>query len=167
MGMVLIETVEVGAGGASSIEFTSIPQDGVDLVVRMSIRPDVGSSIHNLIFNSDSTTGNYSSKMLTGNGATVYAYSLTNNMVLTVYSVDTANTFSNGEILVANYGSTSQYKSVSLEHANENNGTYVTGVGITAGIWNNTSAITSLKLECNGGNWIQFSTASLYKITAD
>ena len=135
MGMTLIETIEVGSGGAASIEFTGIPQDAVDLQVRMSIRADAGSSIHNLIFNSDSTSGNYASKMLTGNGATVYNYSLTNNMVLTTYVPDTAGTFSNGEIKVLNYASTSQYKSASLEHANENNGTYVTGVGITAGIW--------------------------------
>jgi len=31
MSFELVETVTVGAGGASSIEFTSIPQDGTDL----------------------------------------------------------------------------------------------------------------------------------------
>ena len=43
MGMTLIETVEVGAGGASSIQFDSIPQDGIDLVIRMSARNEVGA----------------------------------------------------------------------------------------------------------------------------
>lgn len=164
MAYELIETIEVGAGGASSIEFTSIPQDGSTLKVLLSVRPDVGSSIHNLILNSDTTTSNYNSKLLTANGVSVYSYSLTNNMILTVYSVDTINTFSNSELTIQNYSSTSVFKSIRIEHANENNGQYITGVGSTAGIWKNNDGITSLKIECSGGNWVEHSKASLYKV---
>ena len=39
MAYTLIETITVGSGGASSIEFTGIPQEtGADLVVRLSAR---------------------------------------------------------------------------------------------------------------------------------
>jgi hypothetical protein len=40
MGYQLIEHIEVGSGGAASIEFTGIPQDGVDLVLLASLRTD-------------------------------------------------------------------------------------------------------------------------------
>jgi hypothetical protein len=35
MGYQLIETIEVGSGGAASIEFTSIPQDGVQFLTTL------------------------------------------------------------------------------------------------------------------------------------
>ena len=38
MGMQLIETIEVGGSNVSSLAFTGIPQDGVDLVCLLSTR---------------------------------------------------------------------------------------------------------------------------------
>ena len=166
MGMQLIETIEVGAGGASSIEFTSIPQDGVDLLLLVSLRSSGGSSINYFELNGDTTSSNYVSRMLTGNGANVYSYTLNKNMVLTNYVPDTANTFGNQSIYLSNYADSSNYQSISLDASNENNGTYVAGNAITAGIWNNNAAVTSIKLQSQG-SWVQYSTASLYKITPD
>ncbi len=68
MTMTLVSTVTVGSGGASSIEWTSIPQSGKDLLILLSaraasnaIRNDVGVS-----FNGVTTNRTYRS--LYGNG---------------------------------------------------------------------------------------------------
>ena len=163
MTMTLVETITL-TSSAASIEFTSIPQDGTDLVLLVSLRNSAGNSIHYLELNGDTTSGNYVSRMLTGNGANVYSYTLNKNMLLTTYSPDTANTFGNQAIYLPNYADSSSYQSISLDASNENNGTYVTGNAITAGVWNNNAAVTSIKLQSQD-NWVAGSSASLYKIT--
>ncbi len=92
--MQLIETIEVGAGGAASIEFTSIPQDGVDLLLMVSARTDrnVGADVVGAQFNSDTTAGNYSVKALGGNVST--AFSVASPVFWLSYASDNNNTVS-------------------------------------------------------------------------
>ena len=170
MGMQLIETIEVGAGGAASIEFTSIPQDGVDLVCVLSLRNSVNflSSLNGQInFNGD-TAGNYNSKLLFGNGSSASSLSISSGATaLRPYVVGhtaTANTFSNNSVYISNYTSSSS-KSVSVDNVTENNAT-AAHQSILAGNWTGTTAITSINIT-SGFTWMQYSTASLYKITAD
>jgi len=171
MGMQLIETIEVGAGGAASIEFTSIPQDGVDLVLKVSTRCSSTAVLLEMQFNAD-TSASYAYRWLRGTGSATSSgnagsgYPSTYAMIGWVNgSSATANTFNNQEAYIPNY-SGSAIKSFSSDAVDENNATasYQT---IQAGGWNNTSAITSVKLFLNAGNFAQYSTASLYKITAD
>ena len=160
MAYELIETIEVGSGGASSIEFTSIPQDGVDLVLKLSIR-DGGSNQYRIQFNGD-TGSNYPYKLLYGNGASVSNDSGTNGPYdFMTTSSDTANTFANTSVYISNYTSAA-YKSFSLDSVTENNAS-TAYQAIQAATWNNTSAITSIKLSSVGA--VQYSTASLYKIS--
>jgi len=163
MGYQLVETITVGSGGAASIEFTSIPQDGVDLVVKLSSRHDTTSSLTEIRFNSDST--NRSSIRLTGDGSSVFSGSQSNIWARGNRSDATSNTFANSSFYISNYaGSTA--KSVSVDGVGENNGT-LAYQEIDAGLWNDTSAITAVELFPNSGNFVQYSTASIYKITAD
>ena len=166
MGYQLIETIEVGSGGAASIEFTGIPQDGVDLVVKVSLRGSGASIEPSLNFNSDSGS-NYNRIHLRGDGSTASSASASsatsldlNGFIAT--SGSTSNTFSNGEILVSNYTSSSN-KSVSADGVNENNAT-TAYAAIVAGSYSTSSPITSLKIT---KGMVQYSSASLYKITAD
>jgi hypothetical protein len=163
MGYQLVETIEVGSGGAASIEFTGIPQDGVDLQVLLSTRHDSTSSIVEIRFNSESI--NRSSIRLTGDGTSVYSASQTNIWTRGNRSDATASTFANSQFYVSNYAGATA-KSVSSDGVGENNGT-LAYAEINAGLWDNTDAITSLMLIPNSGNFVQYSTASLYKITAD
>jgi len=160
MGMELIAHSEVGSGGAASIEFTSIPQDGVDLVLKISIR-DGGSNQYRIQFNGD-TGSNYPYVLLYGNGSSAVNDSGTNGPFdFMTLSTDTANTFSNSELYISNYTSSAN-KSMSLDSVTENNGT-TAYAAIQAAVWENTNAITSIKL--NNVNAVEHSTASLYKIT--
>ena len=168
MGYQLIETVTVGSGGASSIEFTSIPQDGVDLVLVYSGRIDGTNSLGpSLEFNNESANRSY--RMLGGDGSSAVSFGngAFSSLVggLHSNSSTTANTFGSSQIYISNY-SGSIAKSVSLDAVSENNGT-AARQWILAGSWNNTSAITSAKLTISFDNMVEHTTASLYKITAD
>jgi hypothetical protein len=159
MTMTLIETKTLGAA-AASIEFTSIPQDGTDLVALLSQRNSGDNVGVVLSFN---TGGAYTRRRLLGDGSATSSDTPTND-VLQSASVFTANTFSNSSIYVPNYtGSTS--KSYSVDTVTENNAT-TSYQALYAGLWDGTAAITTLKLTAGGGfNFVAGSTVSLYKVT--
>ena len=166
--MQLIETIEVGSGGAASIEFLSIPDDGVDLLILLGTRSTVtNASQAKIAFNG--TTGVYTYRHMRGSGSAVISASTTNDYYGFIGSVNnstsTANTFTNYQIYLPNYTSSSN-KSYSVDAVSENNATEG-WQNIVSGIMNNTAAISSILLTNNLGNFAQYSTASLYKITAD
>lgn len=163
MGMELVEFIEVGSGGAGSIEFTSIPQDGVDLVILISARSDRTFNHDAMQISLNSTGGTY--RKLTGNGSSVSSpegFTLTN--IFFAGSPITANTFGNAQVYISNYTSSTN-KSVSVDSVSENNDT-ISDQGIEAGLSTLTSAVTSIQLDPIN-NFVQYTTASLYKITAD
>jgi hypothetical protein len=167
MGMELIETYEVGAGGIAAIEFTAIPQTGVDLVLKVSSRLDAAQFEGQIQFNGD-TASNYSSVRLYVNGNGNFNGSASGSSLSFIgmgRSDATANTFASDSIYVSNYTS-SVAKIVSIEGASENNSASAFGyaIGIGAGKWSGTTAITSLKLFAASSNFVQYSTVSLYKI---
>ena len=168
MSYELIETVEVGSGGASSIEFTSIPQDGTDLIVKLSIRVDAASGAAIYTYFNSLAVEDCPYVRLFGNGSSASSSSPTPDSYLfsgiSNDSNDTADTFSNQEIYISNYTSSSK-KSVSIDSVNENNDTDAFQ-DLIAGQWEGTDAITSLEIQSNSANLAQYSTASLYKITA-
>jgi hypothetical protein len=164
MTMQLIATSTVGSGGASSIEFTSIPQDGTDLVVRLSARNSGAAGACQVTINNDTTDANYTLIYLRGTGSAVETASANTRYVMQIVpSSYTANTFSNSELYLSNYTSSSE-KSASENGVSENNAT-ANGLNIRAWRWSGTSAITSLKLE-GVTSFVEHSTVSLYKITS-
>lgn len=161
--MELIETKTVGAGGASSIQFTSIPQTYTDLKVVVSFRGTSAELYEVTALRFNGVNANLSSRTLEGNGSSAgspnngYIYFGSGNGANT-----TANTFSNMEAYIPNYTS-SNYKSVSIDAVGENNATTIY-MQLTAGLWANTAAITSIEIVPTG-NFVQHSTASLYGIS--
>jgi hypothetical protein len=170
MGYQLIETIEVGSGGAASIEFVGIDQTGVDLALLLSTRQDAFG--HNQIimrFNSDSGS-NYSFKELVGNGSSAASSGATSTTSARIKTAspgpsETANTFGSSNVLISNYTS-SNAKSISADSASETNAA-AAYLSITANVWTGTAAITTITLTGDGANFVEFSTASLFKITAD
>lgn len=165
MAYELIETIEVGAGGAASIEFTSIPQDGVDLRLVFSARSSATLQRDAYVYINGLTSG-YTSRWLYGDGSGVYSGSFDGslwflNNVMPAAGV-TANTFCNASLYFPNYASSSA-KSASCDIVEENNSTS-SGQLIWAGSHTTTSGITSVMLQTNSGNLVQYSTASLFKI---
>ena len=107
MAMELIETIEVGSGGASSIEFTSIPQDGVDLLLMFSGRDTSTTENAKITLNSDGGS-NYPTVTLDGNGSSASSSGFTGTRLrgLQGQSSYTSNTFGSVSIYISNYTST-------------------------------------------------------------
>lgn len=161
---VKIATVTVGASGSSSIAFSSIPSTYTDLCIKFSARRDAASTSVDLTFNGN--TSSYSRKRILGDGAT--ASSASSSAAASIQdpmSVDstwTSSSFGNVEIYIPNYAG-SNNKSVSIDSVTENNATTAYAV-LTAGLWSNTAAITSISLAPSSGNFVQYTTATLYGI---
>jgi len=162
----LIERIEVGAGGAASIEFTSIPQDGTDLVVKMSLRGSQATDATGIFFNfNNDTSANYDRVYLRGSGSSVNTSSSTSDTTFFTNgngSTSTSNTFTSAELYISNYAS-SNNKSISLNSTMENNATLAYQM-INAISWNNSAAMTSIQIDAQV-SFVEYSTASLYKIT--
>ncbi len=156
-----IATVTVGAGGAASIDFTSIPQTYTDLHLLVSMREETSASAVAFIkFNN--TTTNRSERYLQGNGSSASSGTTTVLQFIVCQPSDTANTFGNASIYIPNYTS-SNNKSVSSDSVSENNATGAFS-RLVAGLWSNTSAINQITITTDTGDVAQYSTATLYGI---
>jgi hypothetical protein len=161
--MQLVSTVTVGAGGAASISFTSIPQTGTDLLLVVSSQNTGTSNLLSYYLNSDTTVTNYNWRYLMGTGSGVSSASGNNSSIaLNNPSAATASTFANTALYFPNYQSASA-KSVSTDSVTENNGT-LAYQRLYAASWSGTAAITSIQIF-SSNDLAEHSTASLYIIT--
>ena len=156
-----IATVTVGSGGAASIDFTSIPATYTDLVLLTSVRVDGGTAATQVTFNGSSS--GFSSKWVRGNGSAASSSTETfSHAGYANYSGTTASTFANASIYIPNYAG-SNAKSVSVDSVSEDNTSTAFAV-LVAGLWTGTAAINQVTLTPVSGNYVQYSTATLYGI---
>jgi len=174
----LIQSVTVGSGGAASIEFGSIPQTYTDLVLVGSLRSTSTSSntgeYDAFGYRFNSSTSGYTTRNLQGNGS-VASSSTQTTMTASVggtygrisnaginNSLSGTSIFTSINLYIPNYvGSIN--KSWSLEYVEEGNAT-TRYSEIIAGLWSNTTAISSIAFALVTGNFAQYSSASLYGI---
>ena len=168
-----IATVTVGSGGASSIDFTSIPGTYQHLQVRGIMGNGGDAVLRTLVVrlgNGSLDTGsNYRSHFLYGDGASAYASTASTTTFELENSVagTTANTFGAFVIDILDYANTSKYTTIRALHGVDINGS---GKAIVAsGLWLSTSAVDTLALGARSGfagTLKQYSTAALYGIKA-
>jgi hypothetical protein len=165
--MQLISSITVGAGGSTSMTFSSIPQTFTDLNLVVSARSLAGgfNGLLYLEINADVSV-NYTDRNVQGNGASVSSGTNTAIPQFTLGrhsgSSSTANSFGSTSVLLPNYTGSAN-KTISCESVSEHNDTQ-TFQFIVAGTFPKTTAITSLRLFDNGGGFAQYSTAYLYGI---
>ena len=165
-----IASVTVGSGGASNIDFTNIPATYNDLSIVYSLRGANANTMSYVNINLNNSTSGYSNRSIFGTSTVMYTY--TYNTLQYLWGgihqggSTTSNTFGNGQIYIPQYASTSTAKSLIIDQVSENNATSADAAFalINGGLWNNTAAITSVKLTNELGNWVQHSTATLYGI---
>lgn len=161
-----IYTQTVGSSSVGSISFTNIPQTFTDLKIVFSLRDTYAGGFDSVLmqFNSD-TANNYSYTVI---GQAPSSYRSSNNNVINPFlangTTSTASTFSNMEAYIPNYTSSNK-KSIIIDVVGENNSASVFGLSMTAALWSNTAAISSLYFQASNGNITQYSTISLYGIT--
>lgn len=161
-----IQTISVGSGGAASIEFTSIPATYTDLKILLSARGASGGAQDINIVINNNTSATYNNKQIQGDGSGISSSSGSGTgstqISTATGSSNTASVFATSEIYIPNYLLATN-KVWTCDSVTEQNGTtaYQTMRG---GTFNNTAAITIIKLTCSGGNFAQYSTATLYGI---
>jgi hypothetical protein len=152
------------ASAVSSITFNSIPNTYTDLILLTSIRASSGGGISaGLRFNG--STSNYSEQLLYGTGAGAAATTAATTSIQWANlgnQTSVANTFSNCQVYIPNYAG-SNFKSVSTESISETNATN-SDIYVDAGLWSDTSAITSLSLIPSTPDFAINSTFYLYGI---
>jgi hypothetical protein len=161
----LIATSTVGSGGASTIEFSSIPQTFTDLLVVASARTNRATVVPDILqirFNGLTTDVSY--RHLYGDGSTVTSETNSiGNAGNATASGATASVFSSHSIYIPNYaGSTN--KAFFVDSVTENNANQ-SFQELIAGLWSNVAAITSLTFASWTSATIQqYSSISLYGI---
>jgi hypothetical protein len=172
MGMVLIETIEVGAGGALEMVFSSIPQTGVDLLLVTSTRliSDGTSRELSVAFNGivGNGGGEYRSIALSGTTTLTQGNSFQDARTGVQNRASSAtNSFGMTNLRIPNYAS-SELKVWSYE-TGEIDSIATTQINRHGGGWlTRSDPITSLTVRTVFSSpYDQFSKASLYMTTAD
>jgi hypothetical protein len=134
------------------------------LFIKLSAREATAGDYVRFYLDINGTNTSISSRYLIGTGSSPASNTGT---ILAGYGINrpsaTASTFGNTDIYIPNYtGSTN--KSISIDGVEENNATAAIA-GISAALWSNTAAITSIAIV-SPVNLAQYSSATLYGITA-
>jgi hypothetical protein len=168
-----IATVTIGSGGASNVEFTSIPGTYAHLQIRIlarSTRTTSETDYMNVTVNSD-TGANYSYHYLEGNGTSIGAgSSLSLNQMYSSYigsdGASNSSIFGANVIDILDYSSANKNKTFRFLGGMDNNGTGGK-VAMMSGLWMNSStAISSIKFTPSTGSFKQYSSFALYGIKA-
>lgn len=153
------------ASAVSNVEFTGISGAYTNLILQVNGTYSVADATFGIQFNGDGGT-NYSDTDFYGNGSTAGSYESVSASSIQAgwypYSSSQGEPGSS-KIYIPNYSSTVDPKTT-LERAGMGGGQ---GVYMRTGRWNNTAAITSIKLVMSTGNFAVGTTFSLYGIAAE
>lgn len=166
-----IATTTVGAGGSSTISFSSIPSTYKHLQLRYLARDTTGvADITGIVlrFNSDSGS-NYTRHYLLSDGGGPYggvSGSTTYiNGGLVVSGGTAASIFATAVIDILDYSDTNKYKTYKVLSGAETNSTSPKGyIDYESALWRSTSAVSSITITLATGNYAQYSQFALYGI---
>lgn len=167
-----IQTVSVGAGGSTSISFTSIPSTYKHLQIRYIARDDNSgvTGTNKITFNSDTANNYWSTHFIFGNGSTATANAGSTYSSILQYrhagNGSNANVFGAGIVDILDYTTTSKNKTVRSLAGFDNNGSGEIFFG--SGLWfpSTIAAISSITITPADGTpkYLQYSTFALYGI---
>jgi hypothetical protein len=166
-----IATSTVGAGGVSSVTFSSIPQTYKHLQIRALVKDNrsATSSDNNFLrFNNDSGN-NYNAHQLIGDGSSASSGALGTDSAMIYGTVPGASIgasiFNVTIVDILDYTSTNKNKVIRSLNGYDSNGGGT--IRLTSGLWMSTSAVTQIDLLTNIGATStiqQYSQFALYGI---
>lgn len=162
-----IATVTVGAGGSSSISFSSIPSTFKHLQVRGISRSTDSANYTQTQLTINGVTTNYTLHQLFGDGSAASAYGTTGQSSTQFESVSadtaTASTYGATIIDILDYLDVNKYKTFRILAGFDANGSgrLALSSGMTTA---NTNAVTSVTLTPRFGNFKQHTQFALYGI---
>jgi hypothetical protein len=161
-----IASQTVGSGGASSITFSSIPQNFTHLQLRVFTHTTGAAGTNMPIqFNGD-TGGNYVVHYLGGSGSSAFSGTFGTNggfgdIGWTAGSTET-NVFGASLVDILDYTNVNKYKTLKSINGIDSNGAGL--LGLWSSLWMSTAAITQINISPSAGNFSQYSTFQLYGI---
>jgi len=155
-----IQTATVGAGGVSSVTFSSIPSTYKHLQIRGMMIGSATSWVR-MQLNSDTGT-NYAIHELRGNGSSASASATTSADHIWLGLTTSASYPVSFVTDILDYTNTNKNTTARSLYGQEQSGAGQTG--ITSGVWLNTSAVNNITLFINGGNLNQYSSFALYGV---
>lgn len=155
-----IATVNVGAGGSSSIAFSSIPSTYTHLQVRSLAN---NSTLTNIWMRINSDSGaNYATHYLNGDGSSASASNYINQGDGIFYGYNTAVQSCAAVLDLLDYANTNKFKTTRSLTGFDANGSGQ--IYLWSGLWRSTSAVNSLTIYPGGGTFTQYSSFALYGI---
>ena len=162
-----IETTTVGSGGVSSVTFSSIPSTYSHLQIRATVRGGFAGVEEQFRVRFNGSTSGYASHWLEGDGSSAYAGNTWGDSEILLRYVaaggSAASIFGVLVLDILNYANTSKNTVTRTLMGYDRNG--AGKVTLCSGLWNNTSAVSSILLTPKDGtSWAQYSSFALYGI---
>ena len=162
-----ISTVTVGAGGAASITFSSIPATYQHLQIRYSARGSIAATEQEYYLRYNGSTTNYNGgHYIYGQGSSTfvgkYAYTNVSTISNLVAASSTASVFNGGIIDVLDYADTSKNKTHRSLSGYDANGSGF--INFNSSLWMDTTAVSSITMLPSSGTFVQYSSFALYGI---
>jgi hypothetical protein len=147
------------------VTFSSIPSTYTDLIIlSFAANTAINANGMGIRFNSDTAT-NYSKTYLYSDGTSAVSGRGSNQTNISISNLPISSTgvFAATITNIQNYSNATTYKTVISRGGGGNTGNLVIGY---VGTWRSTSAISTIDLINDSGNFITGSTFNLYGITA-
>ena len=160
-----IATTTVGAGGTSTITFSSIPSTYRHLQLRVMCQINIGDADFGIRFNSD-TGSNYSKHQIYtyGSGTPIATGTASTTSIPggSSYS-NSSGIFGVAVIDILDYKETTKYKTTRVLTGTDANGSGF--LSFRSGVWQNTNAVSTIDLvQTSGSSFLQYTSAALYGI---
>jgi hypothetical protein len=162
-----LATVTVPSGGAASIDFVGIPNGYKHLQIRGIVK-STGGGTEDLRMQLNGVTSNYGVHGLygTGSGTPTSNSGTSQAAIVQPYNVVVFNgatsIFGAAIFDILDYSNTNKYKTVRTFGGQDSNGSGL--VGLFSGLFQDTSAVTSIKLFPTSNNFAQYSQFALYGV---
>jgi hypothetical protein len=162
-----------GNGSSQTLTFSSIPSTYKHLQIRMIAREATGGFASGLIYMTfnGSTASNYSSKSMNtdGGGNISSSNAGPSNSEISiprfVQGTAAASGYMGAAIIdIYDYATAGKTRTVRAMVGNDDNNTVLNNLSVASGLWNSTSAITSISLQEQRGAFATTTTIALYGI---
>lgn len=160
-------TVIVGAGGSSTITFSSIPATYKHLQIRMIGKGTAAASGSTSFRFNSNTSAVYTRHQIIGSGATVTAYGIADATLGHIYgyndNLDTSSSPMAAIIDILDYKDTNKFKTVRTLSGTDKNGA-TADINLVSSLWRSTVAVSAIEIFIGGQNFGQYSHFALYGI---
>ena len=152
----------------STVEFTSIPSTYKHLQIRAFGKTSAATgNADAFVFNFNSlgnvtTSTGYAHYLSTDGSSSASGYAVQSTTPYLYYIIGRNAQFGGCVIDIFNYANTNMYKTLRAIGGQDANGSGV--IAISSFLWQNTAAISSIKIDPNGNSFLQYSHIALYGI---